>query len=69
MVPDVAPSRQPTAGKGTMKDRRGETVSGSLHDSAARQRRATPLLQPAPRVPAVNPTLKYSAVSASVQYT
>lgn len=52
-----------------MKDRRGETVSGSLHDSAARQRRATPLLQPAPRVPAVNPTLKYSAVSASVQYT
>lgn len=52
-----------------MEARRGETASGSLHDSAARQRRATPLLQPAPSGSAANPTLKYSAVSASVQYT
>lgn len=27
--------RQPTAGNGTMETPRGETVSGSLHDSAA----------------------------------
>lgn len=52
-----------------MEARRGETAPGSLHDSAARQRRATPLLQPAPRGPAANPALKYSAVSASMQYT
>ncbi len=52
-----------------MEARRRETVSGSLHDSAARQRRATPRPHTVPRGPAANPVLKYSAVSASVQYT
>ncbi len=52
-----------------MEARRGETVSGSLHDSAARQRRATPRPHTVPRGPVATPDPKYSAVSASVQYT
>lgn len=56
-------------GECMMEARRVETVAGSLHDSAARQSREMPsrltCIQPGP---AANPALKYSAVSASVQY-